>query len=166
MYCEKCATDNIETALSCIRCGNPLFRDFLQKKAPSKTTLWSPDKAAFFSIFLSPIFGAIIHALNWHKLDQKSNAIRSWLWAVAIFIIFNAVAIYGYLHQYNDDEVLKLVQLTQIIIILAWYFLSARTQSKYIVEKFKDGYTKNSWFSPFCIAIIVWGALSLLGTKI
>lgn len=165
MYCEKCAADNIETALSCIKCGNPLFGASKQKTTPSSTTLWSPDKAAFFSVFFSPTFGAIIHALNWHQLGQKSKAIQSWLWAAAIFIAFNVVAVYGYSRQYDNEEVIKLLQLTQMITIVVWYFLSARAQSKFVANQFKDGYTRNSWFNPFCISIIIWGALSWLGSQ-
>jgi hypothetical protein len=164
MYCEKCVADNIETALSCIKCGSPLFGASKQKTTPSSTALWSPDKAAFFSIFFTPTFGAIIHALNWHQLGQKSKAIQSWLWAAATFITYIVVSVYGGLHQYSNDDVIKLLVLNQWITIIVWYFLSARAQSKYVVNQFKDGYTRNSWFNPFCISIIVWGGLSWLGS--
>ena len=51
-------------------------------------------------------------------------------------------------------------------IALLWYFTFGRSQSKYVMNKFKNGYIKNSWLIPFCIFIIVWGLLILLGTNV
>ncbi|MFW5440452.1 MAG: hypothetical protein ACKE5M_07180 [Methylophilaceae bacterium] len=164
MYCQECAAENLESAIACTKCGRPLFGVAKQKPKPSSTTLWSPDKAAFFSIFFTPIFGAIIHALNWQKLGQKKQATQSWLWAVAVFIAFNIVVGYGYSKQYDYNSIVGLFKLTQLASIVIWYFLSARKQSKYVVNHFKDGYTRNGWFNPFCIAIVIWGALSWLGS--
>lgn len=159
MYCEQCAADNIESAFACVKCGNPLFGVAKPKPTPSSIILWSPDKAAFFSILFTPVFGAVIHALNWHKLGQEPKAIQSWLWAAAIFIVFNIVAIYGYSKGYDYENIEVLLKFTQMVIIVIWYFLSARKQSKFVVDHFKDGYTRNSWLNPFCISIIIWGAL-------
>lgn len=164
MYCQECAADNLESAINCIKCGRPLFGVSAQKPKPSTTTLWSPDKAAFFSVFFTPIFGAIIHALNWKMLGQKKLAVQSWIWAGAIFILFNLVAVYAYSKQYSYDSIEGFLKLTQLVSIVIWYFLSARKQSKYVVNHFKDGYTRNGWFNPFCIAIIIWGALAWLGS--
>ena len=167
MNCEKCGSENLETALNCIKCGNSILgASTVDKGKPDSTTLWSPDKAALFSWFLfTPIFGAIIHAINWKKLGENKKAKYSWYWAIGVFLILNIVGAYAAAKQYSYDDIYKLTALMHIPITLLWYFTFGRSQSKYVMNKFKNGYTKNSWLVPFCISIIIFGSLIWLGSN-
>ena len=165
--CEKCGSDNLETALNCIKCGNSIMgASTVNKPKPDSTILWSPDKAALFSWFLfTPIFGAIIHAINWGKLGERKKAKYSWLWAIGIFLIFNIAGAFAEAKHYNSDDINKLTALINMPITLLWYFTFGRSQSKYVMNKFKNGYTKNSWLFPFCISIVTVGSLLWLGSN-
>jgi hypothetical protein len=167
LNCEKCGADNLETALSCIKCGNSILgASIVDKPKPDSTNLWSPDKAALFSWFLfTPIFGAIIHAANWRKLGEKKKAKYSWFWAIGIFLIFNVAGAFAEAKHYNSHDLNMLLALIHMPITLLWYFTFGRSQSKYVMSKFKNGYTKNSWLVPFCIFIIIWGVLIWLGSN-
>jgi hypothetical protein len=165
--CDKCGSENLETALSCIKCGNSILgASTVEKSKPDSTTLWSPDKAALFSWFLfTPIFGAIIHAINWKKLGENKKAKYSWFWAIGILLIFNITGAFAEAKHYSSDDIYKLTALMHIPITLLWYFTFGRSQSKYVMNKFKNGYTKNSWLVPFCISIIIFGSLIWLGSN-
>ncbi len=167
MNCEKCGADNLETAITCIKCGNSILGALtVEKPKPDSMTLWSPDKAALFSWFLfTPIFGAIIHAINWKKLGENEKAKYSWECAIAIFIILNIASAFAVSEQYSYDDTYKLMALIHIPITLLWYFTFGRSQSKYVMNKFKNGYTKNSWLVPFCVSIIIFGSLIWLGSN-
>ena len=166
MNCGNCGADNLETALSCIKCGKSILgASKVDKLKPDSFTLWSPDKAALFSWFLfTGIFGAIIHAINWKKLGENKKAKYSWFWAIGIFLIFNIAGAFAEAKHYKFDDIEKLMALIYVPITLLWYFAFGRSQSKYVMNKFKNGYTKNSWLIPFCISIIIWGSLVWLGS--
>jgi hypothetical protein len=165
--CEKCGADNLETAITCIKCGDSILgASKVSKPKPDSTTLWSPDKAALFSWFLfTPIFGAIIHALNWKKLGENKKAKYSWFWAIGVFLVFNIAGAFAQAKDYNPHDINMLLGLIHLPITLLWYFTSGRPQSKYVFNKFKNGYTKNSWLFPFCISIIIVGSLLWLGSN-
>jgi hypothetical protein len=165
--CEKCGADNLETAITCIKCGDSIFgASKADKPKPDSITLWSPDKAALFSyIFFTAIFGAIIHALNWKKLGENKKAKYSWFWAIGIFLVFNIAGAFAEAKHYNFDDIKMLMALIHLPITLLWYFTFGRSQSKYVFNKFKNGYTKSSWLIPFCIFIIIWGSLIWLGSN-
>ena len=168
MNCEKCGSDNLETALSCSKCGNSILVGALtvDKPKPDSITLWSPDKAALFSWFLfTPIFGAIIHAINWRKLGERKKAKYSWYWAIGIFLVFNIAGAFAEAKDYNPHDLNMLLGLIHLPITLLWYFTFGRPQSKYVFNKFKNGYTKNSWLFPFCVSIIIIGSLLWLGSN-
>ena len=166
MNCKKCGADNLKTAIVCIKCGSSIFgASKADNPKPDSITLWSPDKAALFSWFLfTAIFGAIIHAINWKKLGENKKAKYSWFWAIGIFLIFNIAGAFAEAKHYKFDDIEKLMALIYVPITLLWYFAFGRSQSKYVMNKFKSGYTKNSWLIPFCISIIIWGSLVWLGS--
>lgn len=167
MNCKNCGAINLETSAACMQCHHvlPKVNDVqieVSKDEASKIELWSPDKAAFFSIIFSPIFGAVIHALNWKALGEKSKSRMSWIWAVLIWLAFSVVTASGEAKLYDFEVITMHLQLTQMVIIVLWYFLSARAQSKYLVTHYPQGYTKKSWVYPICFSIIIFGSLAWL----
>ena len=168
MNCEKCGSDNLETAIICISCGNSIFgASQAEKPKPDSIVLWSPDKAALFSWFLfTAIFGATIHALNWKKLGENKKALYSWLWAIGIFLIYNIASLFAGINQYGKEDLNALMILIHPPITLIWYFGFGRSQSKFLVQKYENGYTKNDWLIPFCIAAIITGVLLWFGAYV
>ena len=111
----------------------------IQPPAQTKTTqrkirpaLWNPTAAANWSLLFSPAFGAYIHMLNWKKLGfgEKAKNSRNWFF-VSLFLSLLGLG---------------------LLVLIAWYFSSAKEQIKYIKTHFGDNYPKNSWGKPLLIA--------------
>jgi hypothetical protein len=50
-----------------------------------------------------------------------------------------------------------------IVNMLAWYFVSGRKQSRYVVAVLKNKYERREWFTLICFAVIVLAcALAIL----
>ena len=164
MYCIGCGLDNIEGSARCIRCGQDLATlrtDIYTKPAvdSSSVTLWNPDVAALLSIPFSPVFGSIIHALNWRRLGQPRRAAIAWTWAA--FIIFGVlvVPIFGANLQLGESAIDGYLRLTQFLTLVLWYFGTARTQGKFIVREMHNTYKRESWLIPLCMAVILMSSL-------
>jgi len=163
MYCIGCGLENIEGTARCIRCGQDLFSLRTDKYTKpgidsSRPFLWNPDIAALLSMLFSPIFGAIIHALNWRRLGQPRRAIAAWLWAGLILLVFFGVAIYGGIARVNERAIDASFRLTQLSTLFLWYFGTARAQGKFIVGQFRNEYHRESWFNPVLVAIVLIGS--------
>lgn len=100
--------------------------------------LWNPAAAVNWSVFLfTPIFGAWILSKNWSSLGENAQAKKARYWAFGgIIILFLSMLYIPYL--------------------IAWYFLSARPQMKYLKENIGTNYTKKAWKKPIKIAVVPW----------
>lgn len=96
-------------------------------------TLWNPTVAANWSLLFSPAFGAYIHMLNWRALgySEKANSSRGWFIGGLVLSLFGL----------------------GLIVLIAWYFASAKEQIKYIKTHYGDSYPKKSWGKPLSIAL-------------
>ena len=118
--------------------------------------LWNPDFAAILSFIFTPIFGSVIHALNWSRLGRSNRAIYCYSWIV-IYLI-SLIVLDTVVPTITKDKTLGL-GLTSVFLLTVWYFTAARAQSKFIVKELNRKYVKRSWFNPLCIAIIIWGGV-------
>ena len=163
MYCIRCGLENLEGSMRCIRCGQDLSTlrtDRYTKPVidSSKPLIWNPDFAALLSILFSPIFGAVIHALNWRRLGLPRRAIAAWFWAGLIAFAFFGVAVYGEIARLNDRTIDIFLRLTQLSALILWYFGTARAQGKFIVSQFGNEYHRESWFTPVLVAVVLVSA--------
>ncbi len=114
-------------------------------------SLWNPNAAVNWSVLFTPIFGAWIQAKTWKALGEADKAKTSMFWVYGTIII----------------TALMIIRETGgiggLITLLPWYFLSARSQSKYVKEKFGDSYAKKGWGEPISIAVgvVIIGAIVL-----
>ena len=164
MYCIGCGAENTEGSARCIRCGHDLATlrtDTYTRPAvdPSSPVLWNPDVAALLSIPFSPVFGAVVHALNWHRLGLRRRAAFAWLWALSIFLTFVAVGIYGEVARVSERTIDGYTKLTQLSTLILWYFCAARAQGKYITGTLRNEYFREGWVIPVCAATVFIGLL-------
>ena len=164
MYCIGCGLENTEGSARCIRCGQDLaaLRTDIYTKpiiAPSSVAHWNPDVAALLSIPFSPIFGSIIHALNWQRLGQPRRALTAWIWAASILLGMVAISIFGAAARLSEDVIVGYLRIAQFVAIIFWYFGTARAQGKYIVKEIRNEYRRENWIVPACLAIIVFSSL-------
>lgn len=98
------------------------------------TSIWNPSAAIFWSILFTPVFGAWIHAKNWAMIGEDKKYKQSMYWVygglfVLLLIPFLPNTSGGY----------------EFSFLLAWYFILARIQVRYIKEKKYVTYKKNGW---------------------
>ena len=115
--------------------------------------LWNPDVAAALSIVFTPVFGAVIHALNWKTLRDERRASMAWVWAAVIVIVLAAAALHGIVPGARD--VGATFVLVMLVSLAWWYFGAARAQSKFMVNGLKGRYVRASWFTPIWLAAIL-----------
>jgi hypothetical protein len=53
--------------------------------------LWNPATAVWLSLFLSPVFGAVIHAINWYKLNDLVRMTWNIIWILLVsFLLYKS----------------------------------------------------------------------------
>ena len=128
--------------------------------APSaRPELWNPDVAAALSVVLSPIFGATIQALNWHRLGQRRRARIAWLWVAFNTIVPLAIGGYAMTSTDNEHAVARIINLALFAELVLWYFASARSQSRYLTHEIQGAYTRASWLAPLCAVVVIVGSV-------
>jgi hypothetical protein len=138
--------------------GAEALRDDGAPEAADKPVLWNPDVAALLSwVLFTSLFGALIHAANWKRLGDHDRAVFSLGWASVALISFLAVGVYAGVRQKPQ---FALAVLAHLVNVFAWYFMSGRGQSKYVVAVLRGRYERRSWFVPICLAVIVLGFLN------
>jgi len=167
MLCPSCSTPNFDSASRCVRCGANLIEDVKESKPLSTfPEIWSPDMAAGLSIVFTPVFGVILHALNWRRLGEKRRALASWVWAgLMVFIVAGAYGwgLFGVKSYAASESYLRTALFGSLII---WYFAAGRVQSKYVSTKFGSQYIEESWATPVCGALIVLPLVYLLAKQL
>lgn len=116
--------------------------------------LWNPDAAAKWSILLTPVFGSILHALNWQalgKLDKaKTNFLVAGLYICFAFaniaFIFVPVLPSGPIGD-------RLMMMIGLGILVAWYVAVGKPQVEYVAEHFQDRYERRGWLPPIGLAV-------------
>jgi hypothetical protein len=95
----------------------------------------------------TPIFGGLIQSKNWRAMGESSRARSSmlWVWGTALYMVISAV--------------LDIPRLSDLVLLLAWYFASGRSQIKFVTEKYGIGYEKKGWSQPLTIAFAIYGLL-------
>jgi len=110
------------------------LNDQVQGAAPA---LWNPEAAGGWSLFFTPIFGSILVLRNWQALGAKEKIRGAQLWLIASIIMVVV--------QFLVSAPLLFVYL------VIWYFASAKSQAKYVREKWGKEYPRKSWLWPLLI---------------
>lgn len=167
MYCIGCGIENMQGSARCIRCGHDLssLRTDLYKSAPvgsSSVVLWNPDVAALLSLPFTPLFGTVIHALNWRRLGQPHRATAAWGWVAVAFVLFIVVPFGASVAGYEERSIDGFLRIANMVALVIWYFTAARGQSKYVTKELRNEYVKESWFTPIWIVLMIVATLYAL----
>jgi hypothetical protein len=126
--------------------------------------LWSANAAACWSLLFTPIFGAWLHMLNWQALGETGRAESARTWA-----IFSALVLVG-LNVGNallpSGELSTAGWLSDLVLLLAWYFAGARAQVRWIAEHHGDDYPRRAWWQPLLGAAVLVVANALMMTLV
>jgi len=119
--------------------------------------LWNPNAAANWSLVFTPAFGALLHMLNWRALgeDGKTASAKGWFIAsLAMLVVYIALGL-ALRDPRAADAAGRAAGLGYLIV---WYFATARSQAKYVKERFGKTYPRKGWTKPLLL-----GALALIG---
>ncbi len=116
--------------------------------------LWNPDLAAALSLVFTPVFGAVLHALNWKALGELRRARAAWVWAWSLAAVVLAALLYATLALPAQRAAGGFIRFVLLVCLVAWYFGAARAQSKLVVSELKGAYPRASWFTPVWVALI------------
>lgn len=115
--------------------------------------IWNPNAAASWSLPFSPIFGAYLHMLNWRALGDEQKAAAARLWVrigIALVPVYIALGLASYYGFQAADALSRALALG---FLLAWYFSSAKAQSRYVKDHFGKDYPRKPWAKPLLIAV-------------
>ena len=119
----------------------PLMTAGLAKPTTGTPALWNPNAAACWGLPLSWAFSSFLLARNWKMLGNEARARRCMIWFYSIFpCILLAFLIPG------------LPSGVSIAILVAFYFLEVKPQTRFVKEQCGDEYIHKSWWKPLGIA--------------
>ena len=111
--------------------------------------LWNPDAAASWSLLFTPIFGAWLHMKNWQALGEAKKARAAKAWASLALVILVPMSLIATWTPW--------LRYAAVALLLAWYFISARGQARWVAERYGKAYVRKGWIKP-----LVAGAIALL----
>ncbi len=127
--------------------------------------LWSPDLAAVFSIWLTPVFGATLHLVNAMTLHDRALVTRARAWLVLSVL---ATAAGFWLLRDRDWTNGRPFEVSAVVFPFSviWYFASAHVQSRHIARSFGTRYPHRSVLTAVAIAFVIQMALGTAGTMV
>jgi len=125
-----------------------------ETNAEEKPPIWNPNLAAILSIPLTPVFGAYLHMLNWRELGEPQRAATSQKWFKAAIALAIGYIILPVATPDLKDVDVKM-SLVGWVFLISWYLASARSQAKFVKEKYGTNYTKRPWGKALGIALLV-----------
>jgi hypothetical protein len=123
--------------------------------------LWNPNAAANWSLLFSPAFGAFLHMKNWQALGQPIKATSAKVWFVLNLVALGGLSCASVMVPKQLDGSVRVVGL---LLLLSWYFGSARGQAAYVKTHFGNTYPRRGWFKALAIAVLVLFALIVVVT--
>ena len=133
------------------------------KIEPQATSLalWGADLSAFWSLVLTPVFGASVHFMNSRTLQRKERTAFAWLLA-SILVTLSAL----YVVLSDQWEAARAFQAGPMVstYTLLWYVLAGHGQSKYIATTFGSKYVKRPLFPLWLGAFTSLFLLGFLGS--
>lgn len=117
--------------------------------------LWNPNAAANWSLLFSPAFGAFLHMKNWQALGESTKASAAKTWAVVSLSLILGLSALSALAP-TSSPFASMPRSVGLILLLTWYFTSAREQAKYVKEQFGKEYPRRGWAKPLLLALLVF----------
>jgi hypothetical protein len=112
--------------------------------------LWNPNAAANWSLLFTPVFGAWVQMKNWTALGETQRAESSKAWLIAAAVIILGLIFLGVLMPRSGVN--SLSNPVAFLVLIVWYFANARSQAKWVAERFGADYPRRGWAQP-----LLWG---------
>jgi hypothetical protein len=118
----------------------------------SDVSLWNPDAAAFFSLLLTPLFGATLHFLNSRQLGDDTQSLKAGLALVAAALVTFGALYVGFSDEISVRNTLAASGMVAFYTLL-WYVFVGHGQSKLVSARYGTRYRKMSLSIPVVIAL-------------
>ena len=112
--------------------------------------LWNPNAAANWSLVFSPAFGAWLQMENWKSVGETQRAASSKAWLIGCACILLGLILVGGLMP--RSALAALTNPLAFVMLITWYFASARSQANWVKERFGADYPRRGWTKP-----LLWG---------
>ena len=121
-------------------------------RVPVAPPLWNPNAAANWSLLFTPAFGAFLHLLNWRALGENDRAASAKAWFVISLVLLAMYVVLGLLlpDARTADGIGRAIGFVYLIV---WYVSTARSQARYVKDKFGSAYPRKGWTRPLLIAL-------------
>lgn len=172
-FCPECGTARLLTREeSAELCRRNLVDLAMKAEGYRGVSLWNPRAAAWWSVLLTPAFGATIHALNWKAMGEQMRYRFSLFWAMGSLSLF---AIYPALRSVGvtDGVANNWTRIVTVSYLVLWYALSGRLQVAEVKAAYGGEYPRRSWIKAFVatagaivallLVITILGALASRG---
>ena len=119
-----------------------------------KLKLWNPTIASLLGIIFTPIFGAILHYINWKQLNNTKMQFVNLASAIAYLPLF--LVLFIFLSNYTYASYLDFIPyyfestVTAFYVFywLIWHFFAAKQQINLVKHQV---YIKRKFWKPFAI---------------
>jgi hypothetical protein len=125
--------------------------------------LWNPNAAANWSLLFSPAFGAYLHMKNWQALGQANKATSAKVWFVLSVVVLGGLSCASEMAPYSK-QLAGSVRVVGFLLLLSWYFGSARGQAAYVKTHFGNTYPRRGWFKALAVAVLALFAFIVVVT--
>lgn len=170
VYCPACQHCNAADSVFCSQCGARLEGEAQQKVATEQkrepedlpppppppfhaeiakrkleTPLWNPVPVIAWSLLFTPVFGAILLAMNWEAMGDSERAKRNFNWATVVGVFIFGLS--------NNADVAESLWVLELIALVAWVYFEARHQLA-LLRADEVVYPKRGWLLPLVIAMV------------
>lgn len=119
--------------------------------------IWNPNSAANWSLLLTPAFGAFLHMKNWEALGEPGKASAAKAWGTATLLVLVGMSVAAALTP-APSAIALLPRPIGLVLLLGWYFSSARPQAQYVKSHYGNDYLRKGWGKP-----LLAGFLAVVG---
>ena len=120
--------------------------------------LWNPNAAANWSLLFGPAFGAFLHMKNWQALEEPAKASAAKVWFLLTIVVLGSLVCASVVLP-QSRQLAGSVRIVGFLLLLAWYFGSARGQAAYVKTQLGDTYPRRGWSKPLGLAALALFAL-------
>lgn len=116
--------------------------------------LWNPNAASNWSLLFTPIFGTLLHLRNWEALGEveRARSARWWFWLSVVVVLAAWVgAVFT-----PPRSPFQLVRFAIFLLLVTWYFASAKSQAKWVASRFDSRYPRRGWTRPLLLAFVIY----------
>ena len=113
--------------------------------------MWNPDAAANWSLLFTPIFGTWLHMQNWRALGETERAESAKTWLMLSTLVLVGLGIGGALMPFSGIS--QWTWVADFVLLLSWYFGSARGQARWVRERYGKDYVRKGWLPPVLAAL-------------